>query len=123
MVLSGTLFLSPISSYPLLCAARIAGNAFPKEEQVAKRIAEEKSFHPPGLRCEGRLNGTSRQILLIQGLTVGDANSEALYQQYLPTNAICSPLKAQPWGFKEFMIRDPFGNGILFAEHIPEQEA
>ena len=47
-------------------------------------------------------------------------NSDALYQQYVPTNAVCSPLKAQSWGFKEFMIRDPFGNGILFAERIPE---
>jgi len=54
---------------------------------------------------------------------IGVTNSDVLYQKYLPTNAVCSPLKAQPWGFKEFMIRDPFGNGILFAEHIPEQEA
>lgn len=45
-------------------------------------------------------------------------NSDALYQQYLPINAVCSPLKTQPWGFREFMIRDPFGNGILFAERI-----
>ncbi len=50
---------------------------------------------------------------------IGVTNSDALYQQYLPTNAVCSSLKAQPWGFKEFMIRDPFGNGILFAESIP----
>ncbi len=54
---------------------------------------------------------------------IGVTNSEALYQQYLPTNAVCSPLKTQPWGFKEFMIRDPFGNGMLFAEHIPERKA
>ncbi len=47
---------------------------------------------------------------------------EALYQQYLPTSAVCSPLKTKPWGFKEFMVRDPFGNGILFAEHLPEEE-
>src|SRR5579884_1097840 len=40
------------------------GYAFPKEEQVAKRIAEEKFFHAPGLRREGRLNGTSGHILL-----------------------------------------------------------
>jgi catechol 2,3-dioxygenase-like lactoylglutathione lyase family enzyme len=54
---------------------------------------------------------------------IGVTNSDALYQQYLPTNAICSPLKTQPWGFKEFMIRDPFGNGILFAERLPEATA
>lgn len=54
---------------------------------------------------------------------IGVANIDVLYQEYLPTNAVCSPLQAQPWGFKEFMIRDPFGNGILFAEHIPEENA
>ncbi|HEX6481233.1 MAG TPA: VOC family protein [Ktedonobacteraceae bacterium] len=50
-------------------------------------------------------------------------NSDALYQQYLPTNAVCSPLKTQSWGFKEFMVRDPSGNRILFAERIPEVDA
>jgi hypothetical protein len=29
---------------------------------------------------------------------IGVTNSDALYQQYLPTNAVCSPLKTQPWG-------------------------
>ncbi len=50
-------------------------------------------------------------------------NIEALYQQYLPTNAIQSPLEAKPWGLKEFFIRDPFRNLILFAESISEEEA
>jgi hypothetical protein len=53
---------------------------------------------------------------------IGVTNVDALYQHYAPTNAVCSPLKTQPWGFREFMVRDPFGNGILFAEHIPEEE-
>jgi uncharacterized glyoxalase superfamily protein PhnB len=53
---------------------------------------------------------------------IGVTNSDALYQQYLPTNAVCSPLTSQPWGFREFMIRDPFGNGILFAERISEAD-
>jgi hypothetical protein len=48
---------------------------------------------------------------------------DALYQQYLPTNAVQSPLEAKPWGLKEFFVRDPFGNLILFAERIPEEEA
>jgi uncharacterized glyoxalase superfamily protein PhnB len=54
---------------------------------------------------------------------IGVTTSDALYQQYVPTNAVCSPLKTQPWGFKEFMMRDPFGNGILFAERIPQANA
>ena len=50
-------------------------------------------------------------------------NSEALYQQYLPTNAVCAPLEAKPWGFKEFCVRDPFGNLILFDERLPQTDA
>lgn len=54
---------------------------------------------------------------------IGVTNIEALYQEYLPTNAISSPLVAQSWGLKEFSIRDPFRNPILFAESISEEEA
>ncbi len=49
-------------------------------------------------------------------------NIDALYQHYLPTNAVQSPLEAKPWGLKEFFIRDPFRNLILFAEGISEEE-
>jgi DNA-binding HxlR family transcriptional regulator/catechol 2,3-dioxygenase-like lactoylglutathione lyase family enzyme len=48
---------------------------------------------------------------------------DALYQQYLPTNAVQSAPEAKPWGFKEFFLRDPFGNLILFDERLPEGEA
>lgn len=47
-------------------------------------------------------------------------NIEALYQQYLPTNAVQGAPEAQPWGLKEFLLRDPFGNLLLFAERLPE---
>ena len=50
-------------------------------------------------------------------------NIEALYQQYLSTNAVRSPLEAKPWGLKEFFIGDPFGNLIIFAERISEADA
>ena len=53
---------------------------------------------------------------------IGVTNIEALYQQYLPTQAIQSPLEARPWGMKEFFLCDPFRNLILFAESIPEEE-
>ena len=45
---------------------------------------------------------------------IGVTNIEALYQQYLPTHAVQSPLEAKPWGLKEFFIKDPFNNLILF---------
>jgi hypothetical protein len=54
---------------------------------------------------------------------IGVTNIEALYEQYMPTNTIQSPLEAKPWGLKEFFIRDPFGNLLLFAERIPEVDA
>ncbi len=54
---------------------------------------------------------------------IGVTNIEALYQEYLPINAVASPLVVQPWGFKEFSICDPFRNLILFAESISEEEA
>src|SRR5437588_7494428 len=33
---------------------------------------------------------------------IGVTNIEALYQQYLPTNAVQSPLEVKRWGLKEF---------------------
>src|SRR5216683_3266730 len=35
---------------------------------------------------------------------IGVTNIEALYQQYLPTGSIQSPLQAQPWGMKGFFL-------------------
>jgi len=54
---------------------------------------------------------------------IGVTNIEALYQEYLLTNAIASPLVAQPWGLKEFSMCDPFRNLLLFAESISQEEA
>lgn len=58
----------------MLCIAHLFGYAFPKDEKVLKRIAEDKFFHSPGLRREWSLNGTSGQILLIQRLNIDYAN-------------------------------------------------
>jgi hypothetical protein len=54
---------------------------------------------------------------------IGVTNIETLYQQYVPTGAIDSPLKVQPWGMKEFVLCDPFRNLLLFGESIPEEES
>ncbi len=54
---------------------------------------------------------------------IGVSNIEALYQQYVPTGAIRSPLTSQPWGMKEFFLCDPFRNLLLFGESIPEEES
>jgi uncharacterized glyoxalase superfamily protein PhnB len=51
---------------------------------------------------------------------IGVTNIEALYQEYLPTGAIQSPLQAQSQGRKEFMLCDPFGNTLLFGERVEE---
>jgi hypothetical protein len=51
------------------------------------------------------------------------SNIEALYQEYLAANVITSSqVKAQPWGFKEFHICDPFRNIFIFAESIDGEE-
>jgi hypothetical protein len=54
---------------------------------------------------------------------IGVTNIEALYQQYVPTGAIQSPLTSQPWGMKEFFLCDPFRNLLLFGESLPEEES
>lgn len=51
-------------------------------------------------------------------------NIEALYDAYLPTNAVQSPsVKAKSWGMKEFYIKDPSCNLIIFGEPTPDDEA
>ncbi len=51
---------------------------------------------------------------------IGVTHIEALYQQYVPTGALQSPLQVQPRGMKEFVLRDPNGNLLIFGERIPE---
>jgi len=51
---------------------------------------------------------------------IGVMNIEALYQEYLPTGAIQSPLQAQSEGRNEFLLGDPFGNTLLFGEVVAE---
>jgi hypothetical protein len=41
---------------------------------------------------------------------------EKLYEEFLPTTAVQGPVVAQPYGIKEFFIRDPSRNLIVFAE-------
>src|SRR5579883_316663 len=47
---------------------------FLKNQDIAKRITEPKSFRPPGCRLDRRPKSASWQILLIQSLDIGDAN-------------------------------------------------
>jgi len=47
---------------------------------------------------------------------------EALYQQYLPTGALRSPIQATAWGTKGFWLCDPFRNILIFEESILEEE-
>ena len=56
---------------------------------------------------------------------IGVTTIEALYQQYVPTGAVRSPLplEATDWGTKGFWLCDPFRNILIFEESIPEDEA
>ena len=49
-------------------------------------------------------------------------NIEALYQQYVPTGALRSPVQATTWGTKGFWLGDPFRNILIFEESLPEEE-
>jgi uncharacterized glyoxalase superfamily protein PhnB len=55
--------------------------------------------------------------------SIGVTNIEALYQQYVPTGALQSPIQAQSWGTKGFWLCDPFRNILIFEESIPEEES
>jgi uncharacterized glyoxalase superfamily protein PhnB len=71
-------------------------------------------------------DGISLHFIVSEGHSVcwiGVTNIEALYQQYLPTGAIQSPLTSEPWGMKGFFLCDPFRNLLLFGESIPEEES
>jgi hypothetical protein len=53
---------------------------------------------------------------------IGVTHIEALYQQYVPTGAVRSPIQATAWGTKGFWLSDPFRNILIFEENIPEEE-
>jgi len=54
---------------------------------------------------------------------IASTDIDALYQQYLPDQARQAPLQTQSWGFKEFSMRDPSGNLLIFAEYLSEADA
>jgi catechol 2,3-dioxygenase-like lactoylglutathione lyase family enzyme len=71
-------------------------------------------------------DGISLHFTVSEGHSVcwiGVTTIEALYQQYVPTGAIQSPLTSQPWGMQEFVLCDPFRNLLLFGESISDEEA
>lgn len=43
---------------------------------------------------------------------------EVLYKTCQDSSSakVCSEIMSQPWGFREFNIRDPFNNLLIFAE-------
>jgi catechol 2,3-dioxygenase-like lactoylglutathione lyase family enzyme len=50
---------------------------------------------------------------------IGVTNIEELYQQYVPTGALQSPLQVQLGEIKEFVLRDPNHHLLIFQERIP----
>ncbi len=63
------------------------------------------------------LNRESERDLLSASIPVN--NVKALYLEYQSTGApLHQPLKKQPWGAEDFIVRDPDGNLIHFAQSI-----
>jgi len=54
---------------------------------------------------------------------IGVTNIEALYQQYLPTGALRSPIQVTSWGTNGFWLCDPFRAILIFEESIPAGES
>ena len=54
---------------------------------------------------------------------IGVTNIEVLYQQYVPTGALRSPIRTTSWGTKGFWLCDPFRAILIFEEAIPEEES
>jgi hypothetical protein len=44
------------------------------------------------------------------------AGIETLHEQFLPTKSVQGPVVAHSYGIKEFFIRDPSRNLVIFAE-------
>lgn len=67
------------------------------------------------------LNREAEGDLLSASIPVG--NVKALYAEYQSAGApICQRLKKQPWGAEDFVVRDPDGNLIHFAQAIGSPE-
>jgi catechol 2,3-dioxygenase-like lactoylglutathione lyase family enzyme len=65
--------------------------------------------------CGPVLNREADRDLLSTSIPVG--NVKALYLEYQSVGApMHQPLKKQPWGAEDFIVRDPDGNLIHFAE-------
>jgi uncharacterized glyoxalase superfamily protein PhnB len=58
-----------------------------------------------------------REELLSAAMTVGTADEiKQLFLEFQSANvAFFQPLKKQPWGARNFIIKDPDGNLLLFA--------
>lgn len=66
--------------------------------------------------CDPVFNGSVREDeqLLAAAITVDDV--KALYTEYIAADVeFQQPLKRQPWGAHQFVVRDPDGNLILFG--------
>jgi len=93
------------------------------------QLGFQTTYHDEGFAIIERdgvalhLNSSSEPLKSHSVCWIAVTNIEALFEQYLATSAVRSPLESNPWGFKEFFICDPFRNLILFAESISEEEA
>lgn len=68
------------------------------------------------LVCEGVFAGDvrEREQLLAASITVTDV--KALYTEFTAAGVeFQQPLRRQPWGAREFVVRDPDGNLVLFG--------
>jgi catechol 2,3-dioxygenase-like lactoylglutathione lyase family enzyme len=83
------------------------------------QVRREKALLNIRLICEPVFVGDvrEREELVSAGFTLGSAAAiRALFAEYQTAGVdFFRPLKQEPWGARTFIVRDPFGNLLLFA--------
>ena len=83
------------------------------------QVRREKALLNIRLICEPVFVGDvrEREELVSAGFTLGRAAAiRTLFAEYQAAGVdFFRPLKQEPWGARTFIVRDPFGNHLLFA--------
>ena len=83
------------------------------------QVRREKALLNIRLICEPVFVGDvrEREELVSAGFTLGRAAAiRTLFAEYQAAGVdFFRPLKQEPWGARTFIVRDPFGNLLLFA--------
>ena len=76
-----------------------------------------KFVHQPVLHPDPEEDGLISAFLVVEDV-------QALYDEYAAAGVIfAQTLTVQPWGWRDFIVGDPDGNGICFAEQVLQPQS